>query len=150
MVVRLSPKPKQFLLIVLNNLRSQKKSITLQIKLRVCSKHGFWLHTRKSFVASLDDLGNISVLLGKDNDWREITHLFTESYFHFQVWQKITTNKALNILKTCTVIRDNFERFQMFSSTATVWFGLETQFSQLIKGQWYSVNAVLAFKEKCL
>ena len=113
MIVRLSPKSKQFLLIVLNNLRSQKKSITSQIKLRVCSKHGFWLHTRKIFVTSLDDLGNISILLGKDDDWREITPLFTERYFHVQVWQKITTNQALNILKTCTVIRDNFERFQI-------------------------------------
>ena len=32
----------------------------------------------------------------------------------------------------------------MFSSVATVGFGLAAQFSQLIKSQWYSVNDLLS------
>ena len=45
----------------------------------------------------------------------------------------------------------------MVSSIAKVWFSLEAQFSQLIKSQLFSANAllkslllVIAFKEKCL
>ena len=46
----------------------------------------------EALFVSLDDLGNISILLEKDNDLEEeITHL----------------------LKTCSVIRGNFERFQV-------------------------------------
>ena len=54
----------------------------------------------------------IYILLDEDNVLeKEITHLFTElSIFKFE---KNTTNQALNILKTCTVIRGNFERFQV-------------------------------------
>ena len=54
----------------------------------------------------------IYILLDEDNVLeKEITHLFTElSIFKFE---KNTTNQALNILKTCTVMRGNFERFQV-------------------------------------
>ena len=113
------------------------------------------MHTRGSLF--LDDLGKVSILLNKHNDLEEkFTHLFNE-VFLFSILKKNTTSQVLNILKTCTVIRGNFEWFQiMFSSIATVWFGLETQFSQLIKSQWYPVNAllshclVIAFEGKCL
>ena len=66
-----------------------------------------------SFV-SLDDFDNISILLDEDNDLvEEITHLFNEvSIFIFKVVRN-TNNKALNMLKTCTVIRGNFERFEV-------------------------------------
>ena len=89
-----------------------------------------------SFV-SLDDLGNITILLDKDNDLEEeIAHLLNK-LFLFSSLKKNTSNQALNILKTSIIIRGHFERFQvpMFSSKATVWFGLKAHFSQLIKSQ---------------
>ena len=67
-------------------------------------------HEKASFV-SLDDLDNISILLDDDNDLEEeITYLFDELLF--SSLKKVTTNQALNILKTCTVTRGNLERFQ--------------------------------------
>ena len=62
-------------------------------------------HQEASFV-SLDDLGNISISLNKDNDLEEkITNLFNEvSIFIFKFEKKPTTNQALNILQTYTVI----------------------------------------------
>ena len=100
-------------------------------------------HEEVSFVF-LDDFGKISILLEKDNHLEEkITHLFNE-IFLFSSLKKNTTSQVLNILKTCTVIWGNFEWLQiMFSSRATVWFGLEAQFSKLIKSQWYPINALL-------
>ena len=88
--MRLSATPKWFLLIVLNNLRSQLKSITLQIKLHVYCKHGFGLHNEEVSCISLDDLNNIFVLLDKDNDLEEgITHLLNEvSIFIFKFEKK--------------------------------------------------------------
>ena len=70
-------------------------------------------HEEASFV-SLDDLDSISILLDKDNDLEEeITHLFNEvSNFIFK-FKKNTTDQALNILKTCTIIRGNFKQFQV-------------------------------------
>ena len=55
---------------------------------------------------SLDDLDNISISLNKDNDLEEeITNLFNEvSIFIFKFEKKPTTNQALNILQTYTVI----------------------------------------------
>ena len=59
------------------------------------------IHEEALFV-SLDDLDNISILLGKDNDLeKEITRLFNEVFL------------ALTILKTCAIIWGNFERFQV-------------------------------------
>ena len=70
-------------------------------------------HEEASFV-SLDDLENISILLHEDNDLKEkLTHLFKEVSVFILKFEKNTTNQALNILKTCTAIRDNFERFQV-------------------------------------
>ena len=82
MVMRLSATSKWFwcLLITLNNLRSQIKSVTSQTKLHICCKHRFGCvqHEEGLFV-SLDDLDNISFLLDKDNDLEEEnTHLFNE------------------------------------------------------------------------
>ena len=77
--------------------------------------------------ASLDDLENISILLDEDSVLQVvITHLFNEvSIFIFNFEKKPTAYQALNILKTCTVIRDNFERFQ-------VCFIVEQQFGTTI------------------
>ena len=51
---------------------------------------------------SLDDLDNISLLLGEENDFEEeITDLLNEVFFLFQSLKRNTTNQALNILKTC-------------------------------------------------
>ena len=67
----------------------------------------------QAFFVPLDDLDNISILLDQDNNLEEeITHLCNE-VFLFSSLKKNTTNQALNILKICTVIRDNFERFQV-------------------------------------
>ena len=56
-------------------------------------------------------LDNTLISLDKDNDLEEeITYLFNEvSTFIFK-FKKNTTNQALNVLKTCTFILDNFER----------------------------------------
>ena len=65
-------------------------------------------HEEASFV-SLDDLDNISILLDEDNDLEEeLTHLF-DVVFLFLNLKKSTINQALNILKTFTVKRGNFE-----------------------------------------
>ena len=70
-------------------------------------------HEEASFV-SLDDLDNISIVLDEDNDLEEeITHLFNEIGIFIFKFEKNTTNHSLNILKTCTLIRGNFERFQV-------------------------------------
>ena len=51
---------------------------------------------------SLDDLDNISILLGEENDFEEeITDLLNEVFFLFQSLKRNTTNQVLNILKTC-------------------------------------------------
>ena len=65
-------------------------------------------HEEASFV-SLDDLDNISILLDEDNDLEEeLTHLFNVVFLFLNL-KKNTTNQALNILKTFTVKRGNFE-----------------------------------------
>ena len=65
-------------------------------------------HKEASFV-SLDDLDNISILLDEDNDLEEeLTHLFNVVFLFLNL-KKNTTNQALNILKTFTVKRGNFE-----------------------------------------
>ena len=71
-------------------------------------------HEEASFISS-DDLDNISILLDEDNDLEEeITHLFNEEVFLYSsLKNKNTTNQALNIVKTCTIIQGNFERFQV-------------------------------------
>ena len=47
-------------------------------------------------LVSSDDLDNVSNLLDKDNNLeKEIFH-FLIKYFHFQLWEKTTTNQALN------------------------------------------------------
>ena len=62
-------------------------------------------HEEASFV-SLDDLDN--------NDLEEkITYFFNEISIFIFKFEKNTTNHSLNILKTCTLIRGNFERFQV-------------------------------------
>ena len=62
-------------------------------------------HEETSFV-SLDDVNNISILLDEDHDFEEeITYLFV---FLFSSLKKNTTNQALKILKTCTIIQYNF------------------------------------------
>ena len=68
-------------------------------------------HEEALFV-SLDKLDNISTLLDKDNDLEEeITHVFNElSIFIFKFRKKNTTNQTLKMLKTCIVIRGNFEQ----------------------------------------
>ena len=63
---------------------------------------------------SLDDFDNISILLDEDNDLKkEIPHLFNEVFLVSILKKKPTKNQALNIRKTCTVIRGNLERFQV-------------------------------------
>ena len=63
---------------------------------------------------SLDDLDNISILLDEDNGLKEeITHLFNEISIFIVKFQKNSTNRGLNILQTCTLIRGNFEQFQV-------------------------------------
>ena len=71
-------------------------------------------HEEASFISS-DDLDNISISLDEDNDLEEeITHLFNEEVFLYSsLKNKNTTNQALNILETCTIIQGNFERFQV-------------------------------------
>ena len=70
-------------------------------------------HEEASFV-SLDDLDNISIVLDEDNDLEEkITYFFNEISIFIFKFEKNTTNHSLNILKTCTLIRGNFERFQV-------------------------------------
>ena len=60
-----------------------------------------WTQEGAVFV-SLDDLDNISILLGEENDFEEeITDLLNEVFFLFQSLKRNTTNQALNILKTC-------------------------------------------------
>ena len=60
-----------------------------------------------------------SLLLNQDNALEEvITHLFNEVNtfiikFEKNKTKKNTTNQDLNILKTCTIIRVNFEQFQV-------------------------------------
>ena len=114
--MRLSASLKQFLLIALNNLRLQTNSITSQTKLHVncIRRFGQLAEAVSSGFLSLDDLGNISILLDKDNDLEEIiTHLFNEVRIFIFKFEKNTTNQALNIFKSCTVIWCNFERFQV-------------------------------------
>ena len=64
----------------------QIKSITSHIKLHIYCKHGFGLHTRGSFILSLDNLNNIFILLDKDNNFeKEVNQLFNEvSIFIFK------------------------------------------------------------------
>ena len=63
---------------------------------------------------SLDDLDNISILLDEDNGLKEeITHLFNEISVFIVKFQKNSTNRGLNILQTGTLIRGNFEQFQV-------------------------------------
>ena len=71
-------------------------------------------HEEASFV-SLNYLDNVSILLQEDNDLEEeISHLFNEvSFFIFKFKKNNKTNDARNILKTCTVMRSNFEQFQL-------------------------------------
>ena len=65
-------------------------------------------HEEASFV-SLDDIDNISILLDEDNDLEEeLTHLFNVVFLFLNL-KKSTINQALNILKTFTVKRGNFE-----------------------------------------
>ena len=80
---------------------------------------------------SLDDLNTTSILLHKYNNLtEEITQLLNKvRIFAFKFEKHPTGNQALNIFKTCTVKRDNFEQFKMFSSIATACLGLEPQFS---------------------
>ena len=69
-------------------------------------------HEETPFV-SLDDLDSISILSDEDSDLEEeIIHLFNEESFLFlslkknkETKTKKSTKQALNILKTCTVIR---------------------------------------------
>ena len=69
-------------------------------------------HEETPFV-SLDDLDSISILSDEDNDLEEeIIHLFNKVSFLFlslkknkETKTKKSTKQALNILKTCTVIR---------------------------------------------
>ena len=56
-------------------------------------------------------LENISILLDEDNDLEEeIIDLFNEVSISIFKFEKNTTSQALNILKSCTVIRGNFKR----------------------------------------
>ena len=54
--------------------------------------NGFRLHTRESFLCTLDDLDNISILLDEGNDLEEeITNLFNGvSIFIFKFFLKKT------------------------------------------------------------
>ena len=114
MVMRLSATSKECLLIALNDLRLQIKSIKSQTKLHVYWKHGFGLRIRGSSVCILDDLDNISTFLDEDSKLEEeITHLINEVSIFIFKFEKNITNQSLNILKTCTVIQINFERFQV-------------------------------------
>ena len=78
-------------------------------------------HEETPFV-SLHDLDSISILSDEDSDLEEdIIHLFNEVSFLFlslkknkETKTKKSNKQALNILKTCTVIRGNFERFQVY------------------------------------
>ena len=77
----------------------------------------------------------ISISLDEDNDLEgENIHLLSEvNVFIFNVFFfKVKINQTLNILKICIVIRFVFEYRKR------VCFGLEAQFSQLIKSQIYS------------
>ena len=68
-------------------------------------------HEEASFVSLGDNVSNLS---DEYNDLeKEITHLFNEVSIFIFKFEKSTTNHALNIFKTCTVIRGNFERFQV-------------------------------------
>ena len=49
----------------------------------------------------------------EDHLEEEITHLFNEVSIFIFKFEKNTSNQALNIFKICTVIRGNFERFQV-------------------------------------
>ena len=98
----------------LNNLRLQIKSIASQTKLHVCCIHGLEFHTEEVSLVYLDDLDNISFLLDEDNDLEEeITHLYNEVSIFILKFEKNTTNQALKIFKTRTVIRGSFEQFQV-------------------------------------
>ena len=69
------------------------------------------IHKEASFV-SLDDLDKISVLLDEDNDLEEeITHLFNEISIFISKFEKNTANQALNLLKTCALIRGNVFKY---------------------------------------
>ena len=119
---------------------------TSQIKLHAYCKNGFGLHTEEALFVSSDDLGNISILLDEDNDLEEeITHLFNEvSIFIFNFEKNPTTNQALNILKTCFVIRDdNFKRFQ-------VCFLVQQQYGLVCKHTIFSTNKESMVLRKCL
>ena len=69
----------------------------------------------EALFVSLDNFAKISILLDKDNDLEEqITHLSDEVNIFILNLKKMKHNqRALNILKTCTVIQGNFERFQV-------------------------------------
>ena len=70
-------------------------------------------HKEASFV-SLDDLDKIFILLDEDYDLEEeITHLFNEVSIFILKFEKKYNQQTLNILKICTVIQGNFERFQV-------------------------------------
>ena len=58
----------------------------------------------EALFVSLDDLDYTSISLEVNNLEEEIIHLFNEAYL-FSSLKKNTTNQALNILRTCTVIR---------------------------------------------
>ena len=68
-------------------------------------------HEETSFL-SLDDLENICILLDEDYDLEEEIYLMSKFILSSSL-KKSTTNQALNIMGTCTVIRGNFERIQV-------------------------------------
>ena len=103
-------------LIPLNNLRSQIKSITSETKLHVYCKYGFGLHTRgRELYFYLEVIQTIflfyqtKIMIQKKNNYL----LFNEVIIFIFKFGKHSTNQALNIIKTFTVIPGNFERFQV-------------------------------------
>ena len=82
-------------------------------------------------------LENISILLDEDNDLEEeIIDLFNEisiSIFKFVKKHNHSGSKYTQIMYRNTGQLQTKQ--SMFSSIATVWFGLEAQFSQLIKSE---------------
>ena len=73
------------------------------------------MHTEEASFVSSHGLDNISILLDEDNDLEEeITHLFNElSTFFPSLKRTKYIHYTLNIFTTCTVIRGNFEQFQV-------------------------------------
>ena len=98
----LSETSKCFTLIFPNNLSRKWRRLGHKLScVHITNIVTGYTHKEASFVF-LDDLDTISILLDQNNNLaEEITHLHS------------TTNQALNILKTCTVIRGNFEQFKV-------------------------------------